>query len=316
MLKPLYLLLVCVFLRFGVLALTSDDEDVDCGDSESCKSSVNEGSKEYHSTNYKDIQAAWFAASTIPNRDPRFIRVDPFGNIILGREFSKHSHFGWIALVNLETKKFTAVQKEYYGRDNDDNHENALKYNSKDSSQDAFLDLLEIGLRGHLQDEQSEPICWTPSEVHQSLMRFDVAALDWHKRLFSKHKNYGMHGHNTIFQPMEVHLKQHSLTEQMLRLSDPLKTLIRVQNFRRQCSAIMDIFDAPEDTEKVKEEVKNNWGLPRVASFLKRKPQVPVNSAPRVSKPKIAAVAASAPAPVRQVAPKPLNFDKDFPALK
>lgn len=268
MLKVLaVLLLLCCRVSFA----NSDDEEKVCEDDKSCFSSVQEGLEEHHSVNFKDLQSAWFSATTIPNRDPQFIRVDSAGNVILGRNFSKNSHLSGIALFDEESKTFPALQQEYYGKGNDDNHENALKYAPKDQSQNAFLDLLEISLRGHLQDGSSEPICWTPSEIHQTMFRFDYSAVEWHKRLFSNNKEFGLLGHNAIFQPMKVFLKRNTLPEQLLRSSDATKTLMFIHNQKPQCSAILDVFDKPEDTSQVQVDIKNNWGLPRVLSFLRRK---------------------------------------------
>jgi hypothetical protein len=334
MLKVAHLLFAFLFLSAAVFALTSDSEDEEeCGDDETCVSSVKEGSSEFHSTNYKNLQKAWSAATTIPNRDPEFIRVDRFGNIIVGRKFSKNSHLSWIALFNEESEGFWAVQNEYYGKGSRDNHESALKYKAKDQTQQSFLDLLEIGLRGHLQDSNSAPSCWTPSEVHQSLMRFDTGALYWHDKLFNVDKCLGMYGHTTIFGPMEVYLKRNVLPEQALRTSNPLKTLMVVYNNKLQCSTYLDTFDAPENSDKVKLDVKNNWGLPRVAPFLKHstaaKMTIPPNKVVKATK-KIVTTATPVPSVDASISSyrkalstpsqvsqhkKSQNYDKDFPAL-
>lgn len=266
----LLLLLVLLLVQVGVSAQKfSDNEDVVfTNELVPVTNRNNQSTGEFYSLNYKHVQSAWFSAQTLPGRDPQFVRVDPYGNVILGRSFSKRSHLSWIAVLDGKTGNAVAVQQEYYGRGNRDNHAGALKLKTTDPDQlKSFLDLLEIGIRGHLRDEDSRPACWTPSEVHQSLMKFDNSALQWHRGLFEKDKTLGMHGHNTIFQPMEVYMKRFTGDDRYLALSDPLRTLMVVYDDKPQCSAVIGTFAAPEDQVKVLEDVKRNWGLIRVELF-------------------------------------------------
>lgn len=268
MIKVIYLLWALLCLSPAVWAIESDSDDEIMCEGEECLVQLDEQGDEYHSLDFNDINAVWLAAKPVPGRDPYFFRLDAFNHVIVGRKLAKHNHLGFIALQKADGSMIP-VQNEYYGRGNALNHENAIKYDQNDALQATLLDMIEIALRGYLTNSRGSATCWTPSEIHQSMMDCVPNALNWHRSLF-KHRygKYGMVGHTSIFSPMGVFVKQRnpSIDDKTLQTMDVRYELLRIDGFISECSDVIDVYQKPvQNQAKIDAEIKNNWGFRAVA---------------------------------------------------
>ena len=185
---------------------------------------------------------------------------------------------------------FEAVQSEYYGAEDEDNHKSALKYKEKNHEFDSVLSLIEIALNGYVSgDSNGDSVCWTPSQVHQDLFSRDHYARLWHRRVKKDHSSYGKAGHFMVFGPMNVSLKDvGQFTEEQLKALDPKNDFLYIHNYQPECSdyvgPVTDARYADSDSKR-KEEINRNWGLPVVASFVEESPAVIAASKPKFARP-------------------------------
>ena len=285
---------------------------------ESEQSDTEAPKKEYFSTLGKDIKKAWDSAIKLVNRNSNIWRKDKKGNVILSRDYTKSSPLAFLALVksdeNGNAVDFEAVQEEYYGEGDEDNHLNALKYKAKDQEQDDLLSLIEIALLGNVSDDHGNSYCWVPSLIHQDLFLRHDSARRWHASLFNSDFKYGMAGHNLAFQHMGVGLKDvRRFTERVLDTLDQVNDLMYIHNYQDQCSDVVSQINFVEDKAKRAEDVKNNWGLPRVEEFIEPKPAV-VFGKPVVAKSKkLTQTVSTTVAPVKK--PTQRFNENDFPSL-
>lgn len=224
---------------------------------------------EYFSLHPDDLQAVWYDARVVPGRDPGAFRIDSRGYVIISPKLSKkQSNLGFIAL-HMDDGDMLAVQQEYYGHGHPANHQTGLKYDPHDMQQAILLDMLEIALLGFLTDLNGSAVCWTPSEIHQSLFDLQPRALEWHRNMFDWNSSkYGMQGHNAVFQPMGVYLKRPDplLDEQTLQYYDAHEELMGFTwNVLPECSEVLMPFEGYIDEESIREEIESNWGFPVVA---------------------------------------------------
>lgn len=223
------------------------------------------------SFNKLDKIKAWESARHLTNRNSDLWRVDPQDNIILSHKFTKSSPLAYRTLVIKSDDSFSyeAVQSEYYGSDTSINHKSALKYRPKDQDQDDILSLIEIALLGNVSDENGESYCWCPSSIHQDLFKRNDAARRWHSKLFANNFKFGMAGHNLAFQHMGVGVKKvDQYDENMLNIMDQKNTFLFINNYQEECSQLIRTINFNDDEVERSKKIKNNWGLPVVASFI------------------------------------------------
>ena len=233
-----------------------------------------ENEPEYEFADSKtDIDKAWNLASRMKNRNPKIWRLDRQRNVILSGEYTICSPLSFKALINEKADSksvpFEAVQNEYYGVNNANNHKTALKYRPNDQEQDDLLSLIEIALIGNVSDNFGESYCWCPSSIHQDLFIRDDAARRWHKKLFDYDTKYGMAGHNLAFQHMKVSLKDiRHFPETTLNMMDQKNTFLYIHNYQSQCSEVISQVGFIEDAGKRADKINLNWGLTRVTEFV------------------------------------------------
>jgi hypothetical protein len=271
---------------------------------------------ELYSTSKTELQKAWNSAIKLDNRNPAIWRKDRMNNVILSCDYTKSSPLAFYSLIKVDENGFgssvnlEAIQVEYYGVGDEDNHENALKYKAKDQEQDDFLSLIEIALNGNVSDDRGDSYCWVPSSIHQDLFSRDVLARRWHSSLFSQDFKYGMAGHNLAFKHMGIRLKDvRNYAERVLDSLDPINDFMYINNFQNQCFYVIGQINYTEDSEKLAEKIKNNWGLPRVDDFIDPSAVVVTKSKTVVSKPKKAA------AKTNSLRPKPNLNEEEWPSL-
>lgn len=295
-----------------ILKDSSTDEDDNETASVSMEGTSEEESEEdrseFYSNSKADIMKAWRAAAKLTDRNPDIWRKDKNNNVILTQACALSSPLAFRALVKIDENSggisFEAIQEEYYGEDDEDNHENALKYRPKDQEQDDFLSLMEIAFNGHVSDDRGDSYCWVPSLIHQDLFLRHDSARRWHANLFSKDFKYGMAGHNLAFQQMGVGLKDvRHYSEKVLDSLNQVHDFMFIKNYQSQCSDLVGQINFVEDKAKLAEKIKNNWGLPRVDDFIDPK-TVKKTVIPIIAKPK------------KTVTTKSVSLsDQDWPSL-
>lgn len=241
-------------------------------------SESSEGSEDFEELDFEfaiskdDMKKAWNSARTLTDRNPKIWRVDKQNNIILSSDLTISSPLAFKALIKVSPTGscgLEAVQEEYFGSAHASNHLNGLKYLPNDTNQDHLLSLIEIALLGNVSDDRGESYCWVPSSIHQDLFKRHDAARRWHMRLFDYDPKYGMAGHNLVFQHMRVALKNiKHFPESVLDSMDQIHTTMYIHNYQSQCSDVVDQIFFPIDSAREAEEIKNNWGLPRVSQFI------------------------------------------------
>lgn len=297
----LFLLINSVLLLFStsisIKCTVSDDEN---SSNESDDDAV---LPEYFVGDLKDIWKAWSDAPRITGRNSNFCRLDKFNNVILSRKYTKASPLSFQGLVifeddtNEKVVRFDAVQSDFHGSSNPDNFENSMKFVEKSEAQEALLDLLEVGLRGRIDDEKGLGYsqCWTPSQIHQDLFEKEPFALRWVNKLFTKESKFGMFGHNTIFKPMGVSLKDmRRYDDVQLHYMNSATDFLFINNYIPQCSDYMKTVDLRsfldmENRIKYAENVKNNWGFPKVERFSSYSTSTTSSKGPRVADPVLVA---------------------------
>lgn len=252
-------------------AETDDDKSTSSESSES-----DEENSEYFVANPVKLKSAFEAAKIVPNRSPSIWRIDKFGNVILSVALTNSSPLSFKAVTKKQDGKFLpieAVQSEYFGEGNDDNHANGLKYVSKDSGLDDLMSLIEIALTGNVNNENDDSICWCPSLIHKSLFKRGHEARRWHFKVTSSDPKYGKSGHDLAFAHMGINLKKgiynYSKEEHELNKFDPIHDFMFIKDYQDQCSDVINPLKFKiEELEKLKDLKKNNWGLTRVTEFI------------------------------------------------
>ena len=247
-------------------------EHPESDDKKSTSSSSTDGPEVEFSFVKTEALKAWSSANKISGRNPNIWRLDKKKNIILSNDFTISSPLAFRALIQedpIGSRSFLAVQGEYFGAEDDNNHINGLKFKPKDKAQDDLLSLIEIALMGNVSDDQGEPFCWCPSLIHQDLFGRDVHARRWHKQIFDLDPKYGMAGHNLAFQHMRIALKNVKfIPEGALDSMNQMHTTMYIHNYQSQCSEVIDQVHFLIDSIKNAQDVNNNWGLPRITSFI------------------------------------------------
>lgn len=287
--------------------------------------SDNEEPEFEYSISNSDAAKAWKAAARLANRNPKIWRLDNQNNVILSREYTRASPLSFNALIKKDSSEweiFEAVQSEFFGLNNENNHKNALKYRAKDQSQDDLLSLIEMALFGNVSDDFGESYCWCPSSIHQDLIGRDVVARRWHHKLFDSDFKYGMAGHNLAFQHMQVYLKDvRRISENVLNNMDQKNTLLYIHNFQPQCSEVVKSISFTVDAKKEAENVKTNWGLTRVSAFLEQAdknapvPSAVMKKAAAVPKPKQALSVSAAYPPTKSASASMSVSENEWPSL-
>lgn len=245
-------------------------------EAESTPTSSDEESPEYIAVKPVHVRSAWNSANTIPGRDAGIWRLDSRNNVIIAQGISRSSPLSFSALVKLPEDgteaTFEAVQSEYYGADDEDNHANALKYNANSSEFESVLSLIEIALYGHVSNDQGESVCWCPSQIHQDIFARSDSARRWQLKVQNRPSGFGRAGHFLIFDTMGVSLKDiRNFSEHELDTNISKSDFVYVHDYQGECAdSINPVTDAryADSETKYKRDVKSNWGLPVVTSFI------------------------------------------------
>lgn len=145
-----------------------------------------------------NMERAWEATEIIPGRNPNIFRLYGQKNVILYHKMNKSKYSSLSYCVKVEYSKgvetFVAVKN---------GSSTSLPYNFE---AEYIMNLVEIALFGYISDEFSNSVCYSPSEIHQSLMKNDQSALEWQNNLCKGNPIYGRYGHEFIFDKMGLRL--------------------------------------------------------------------------------------------------------------
>lgn len=147
-----------------------------------------------------EYEAAWNSAAPIDHRNPNIWRVDKNSNIIMSRNYARNCPISFDVYTENSGKLRNKPQAKL------NNFATPWAFIPQ---AELLMNIIEIGLIGYVTDEMGNPICWTPSKIHNDFMVTDEDSISeqWVQNAQSIPKN-GLLGHIYIFGDMGIFIRK------------------------------------------------------------------------------------------------------------
>jgi hypothetical protein len=174
-----------------------------------------------------EYRAAWNSATSIYHRNSDLWKVDESNNIIMTRDLTRNCP------ISFDVFKEASGKLRDLPRAKMNIFATPWVYIPE---AERLMNVLEIALVGYVSDERGNPICWTPSKIHNDFMveGEDSHSEHWVQNAQSRPIN-GLIGHNEIFQDMGIFIRKDTCARTIIgsRLDGPIPSVCSeyVRNF-------------------------------------------------------------------------------------